>query len=89
MGWQGGHNIGNILGNFSAGYQPMSIDVNTGFITCFPETQGLYAFAVLVEEWRNGVKIGETVRDIQYQTLNCTSASVPLIDVEDSIVVCI
>ena len=87
VGWQAGHSLTNLLGNFSVGYQPMTIDVNTGYITCFPETQGLYAFAVLVEEWRNGVKIGETVRDIQYQTLSCTSANIPLIDVEDSIVV--
>ena len=85
--WVTGHSLTNILGNFSTGYQPMTIDVNTGVITCYPETQGLYAFAVLVEEWRNGVKIGETVRDIQYQTLSCTSANVPQIDIADSIVV--
>ena len=85
--WQPGHSLANILGNFSPGYQPMSIDVNTGIITAFPQTQGLYAFAVLVEEWRNGVKIGETVRDLQYQAINCSSSTPPLISIEDSVAV--
>ncbi|MEN8928205.1 MAG: hypothetical protein ABF240_05020, partial [Flavobacteriales bacterium] len=30
-----------------------------------------------MSEWRNGVKIGEVVRDIQYSALNCNYNTLP------------
>jgi len=68
--WQATYSAANIVGNV---VNPiMSVDINTGDIYVNPEVLGVFVFALLVEEWRNGVKIGEVVRDIQYQALNCT-----------------
>ncbi len=36
-----------------------------GLLTVTPEFPGLYVFSVLVEEYRNGVKIGQVQRDFQ------------------------
>ena len=38
---------------------------NNGFITVTPTEVGLYVFSVKAEEFRNGVKIGESRRDFQ------------------------
>jgi PKD repeat protein/subtilisin-like proprotein convertase family protein len=65
--WQNPYSLSNIVG----GTPNMSIDPTTGVITCKPVTQGAFTFAILVEEYRNGVKIGEIIRDIQFFALNC------------------
>lgn len=45
--------------------QSFSIDPNTGVITWdVPKQQGWYNIAFIVDEFRNGVKIGEAVRDM-------------------------
>ena len=41
------------------------IKSNNGFITVTPTEVGLYVFSVKAEEFRNGVKIGESRRDFQ------------------------
>ena len=64
-----GYSLSNIIG----GTPQMSIDANTGEITASPSIQGFFAFAVRVEEYRNGVKIGEVRRDAQYASLPCLS----------------
>jgi len=48
-----------------------TIDSNTGIVTANPVRLGIYVIAVKCEEYRNGVKIGEVFRDIQYAALNC------------------
>ncbi|MGE0562299.1 MAG: gliding motility-associated C-terminal domain-containing protein [Flavobacteriales bacterium] len=68
-----GFNLSNIVG----GATPMSINATTGDITASPSLQGVFTFAVRIEEFRNGVKIGETRRDVQYNSLNCTSGNPP------------
>jgi hypothetical protein len=52
-----------------------------GLLTCTPSgTQGLYVFAVRVEEFRKGKKIGESRRDFQlYVVDKCPIASPPSI----------
>ena len=49
----------------------MTVDQETGIITCYPNKTGLFTFALMVEEYRNGVKLSETIRDINYTALNC------------------
>ncbi|PCJ00449.1 MAG: hypothetical protein COB15_02775 [Flavobacteriales bacterium] len=71
VNWAAGYSLGNIVGGASA----MSIDQNTGLISASPNLIGNFVFAVRVEEFRNGVKIGETRRDVQYQSLACTSSN--------------
>lgn len=67
-------------GGFS-GTSPMtsvpgvSIDPLNGNILITPTATQVAVLAVLVEEYRNGVLIGSTIRDIQITVLNCANAS--------------
>ncbi|MCS6933537.1 MAG: gliding motility-associated C-terminal domain-containing protein [Chitinophagales bacterium] len=73
------------LGNnipFTGGYSatnPMptaggfNFDPQTGQMTFTPTAQGVYVVDVLVQEYRNGVLIGSTMRDIQIVIINCTN----------------
>jgi len=65
--WQTGFNLGNIVG----GTPPMAINSETGLITCSPDMIGVYVFAVKIEEYRNGLKIGEVRREIQFEAFIC------------------
>ncbi len=53
-----------------------SLDSSTGNISFVPLSQQVGVLAVLIEEYRNGIKIGEVVRDIQFTVLN-TSNNLP------------
>lgn len=44
---------------------------STGIINGIPEAVGQYVVGVMVEEYRDGVKIGEIVRDFQFNVLSC------------------
>ncbi|MDF1673386.1 MAG: hypothetical protein P1U41_07755, partial [Vicingaceae bacterium] len=68
LNWAGTFNIADIIG----GPFPMNINATTGLITAQPAQTGFFTFAIRVEEFRNSVKIGETRRDVQYISLNCT-----------------
>lgn len=65
--WQNPYSLNNVCG----GTPPMSINPTTGIVTAKPSNIGVYVFAIRVEEYRNGVKIGEVRRDVQYAALNC------------------
>lgn len=54
-----------------------NINAQTGLITAVPPSLGQYVVGVMVEEWRNGVKIGTTTRDFQYNVLNCPPPAQP------------
>ena len=73
-----GYNVSNMIGG-PPNYPAMSIDAASGEITAAPTAQGFYAFAVRVEEYRNGVKIGEVRRELQYASLPCGVTSNPAI----------
>jgi gliding motility-associated-like protein len=48
------------------------LDSITGdFLWDSPELQGEYNIAILIEEWRNGVKIGGILRDMQINIIPC------------------
>ncbi len=81
----GGYSLANILGNTTL--PAMSINSSTGIITCYPENIGVFVFAIMVEEYRNGVKIGEIVRDVQYSALGCTLDSPPVINLADTVAI--
>lgn len=58
--WAPGISLSNVIpGNPSLAINPK------GFITVSPFNTGLYVFSVLVEEFRDGAKIGELRRDFQ------------------------
>ena len=50
------------------------VDAITGdFIWKNPTTVGVYNVAMIIEEWRNGVKIDEIIRDMQIQVYESTN----------------
>ena len=69
VGYNAGYNATNPL-TTSTG---VTIDPNTGEITFTPSQIQIGVICVLVEEFRNGVKIGETVRDMQFSVINCSN----------------
>lgn len=66
----------NWMSGFSAqqaitGNPPLRIDRSSGVLTVQPDRLGLFAFTVLCEEYRQGVKIGEVRRDHQILVVDC------------------
>lgn len=56
---------------------PNSLTISpTGIIQGVPPTIGQFVAGVKCEEWRNGVKIGEILRDFQFNVVNCPPLAV-------------
>ena len=56
---------------------PFSLTVNpAGIINGIPPILGQFVAGVKCEEWRNGVKIGEILRDFQFNVVNCPPVAV-------------
>lgn len=73
--WQPGFGLDNIM--FGAPDLTISED---GFLTVTPTAQGLFVFAVKVEEYRDSVKIGEVRRDFQLLVVDkCPEAEAPVV----------
>ena len=51
----------------------MSINPETGEVVVFPTSAQVSVVCVLVEEYRNGQKIGEVIRDLQFTVTNCSN----------------
>lgn len=51
----------------------ITIDPTTGGMQFTPTQQQVGVVCVLVEEYRNGVKIGEVVRDMQFTIISCNN----------------
>jgi gliding motility-associated-like protein len=78
------HNLLNILGPGTS----CVIDSRTGIVTGRTGRLGEYVIAVKCEEFRNGIKIGEVIRDMVVKSLNCNYDSPPLFDIsEDPILI--
>jgi gliding motility-associated-like protein len=74
-----GINVNNMI----PGNPPLSIDA-TGIIRLNASRTGLFVFAVSVKEFRNGVQIGEVVREFQLLVLDCRRASPPIGRIADA-----
>ena len=49
-----------------------TLQINSeGFLTVTPSEEGLFVFSVKCEEFRDGIKIGEVVRDFQLFVIDC------------------
>jgi gliding motility-associated-like protein len=53
------------------GGTPLRIDRSTGVITATPDQIGQFLIGVVVEEYRNGVLIGSTKRDFEFNVRAC------------------
>lgn len=74
-------NAYNALGTNS----PISINPNTGLISCIPNTLGLFTIGVVVKEYRAGVLLSETYRDFQFDVENCQiPSSAPVVVTDNS-----
>jgi gliding motility-associated-like protein len=62
--------------NMIPGTPPLSISPS-GVLSLRASAPGLYVFAVAVDEFRNGVKIGEVRREFQLMVLDCPAADPP------------
>ena len=58
-------------------------DSETGLITGTPNQEGYYVIGVKVEEYRNGVYLGEIIRDFRFLVVDCevATSSVPIADI--------
>lgn len=65
--WAGSFNAQNPLGPGAA----IKINSNTGIITVNPKMIGLFVVGVRVQEFRNGVLVGETIRDFLFRVFDC------------------
>jgi hypothetical protein len=73
--WRLGYGINNIIN----GKPDLKISTD-GLLTATPRTQGLFVFAVKIEEFREGKKIGESRRDFQMLVVDaCPQAEPPKI----------
>jgi len=65
--WSNPYSLNDMLG----GPSPFSIDAVTGQITAVPGTQGTFLVGMCVQEFRNGVYLGQTTREFQISVVNC------------------
>jgi len=73
--WANGYDENNQLGFDSS----IRIDAESGVLTVFPENFGLFTIGVCVSEFRNGVLLSTSIRDLQFNVLPCQTIS----DIDD------
>ncbi|MFY0674280.1 MAG: hypothetical protein JXQ87_12810, partial [Bacteroidia bacterium] len=64
-------NFGFGINNFMNANPSLSIRKKTGLLTCTPRRLGQYVVGVCVKEYRNGVLLSTTLRDFQFNVINC------------------
>lgn len=65
--WQAAYSVTDMLG----GPVPFTINSVTGEIGATPDAQGSFVVGLCVQEYRNGILLGETTRAIQLNVVNC------------------
>ncbi|GAB3011376.1 gliding motility-associated C-terminal domain-containing protein [Spirosoma pulveris] len=73
VNWLSGFNADNAI----PGSPSLQVDAKTGELSVTATQLGLFVFAVKVEEYRNGVKIGEVRRDFQFLVIDCPPQTTP------------
>ena len=73
ISWGAGRNRASQI----PGTPVLGIGARTGRLTVRPSATGLFVFGVRCQEFRKGVKIGETRRDFQLQVLTCPKNEAP------------
>lgn len=78
--WAYPYDIANICG----GTPPLSINSQSGLIEGYAYNAGIYALAVTVFEYRNGVLLGQVRREFEFTVIICTGNTIPQITVSNS-----
>ncbi|WAC14267.1 T9SS type B sorting domain-containing protein [Dyadobacter pollutisoli] len=73
LDWVDGISVSNII----PGPDPLKVNRSTGMLSVTPGSVGLYVFAVQVDEYRNGQKIGTLTRDFQLKVVDCPKMEPP------------
>ena len=81
LAYNTGYSLLNILGPGGS----CTINSATGIVTGNPAQQGIYVIAVKCEEFRNGFKIGEVIRDSEVPAVRCSLASKVELDLNNTI----
>lgn len=68
-----------------SGAPALSINRKTGEISVTPNQVGTFVAAIKVEEYRNGVKIGEVRLELQFNVILCAPNPAPLVIATDTI----
>ncbi len=69
--WAPGYSLANVCGSNNT---PLTVNASTGEISVVADAFGLYAMAVTVREYRNGVQIGMVRREIEFAVIVCLSS---------------
>ncbi|MEO8087664.1 MAG: PKD domain-containing protein, partial [Bacteroidota bacterium] len=69
--FQAPYSLADVMGG-----TPLTINPQTGLLTAIPHDIGQYVYGILVQEYRNGVLIGETRRDFQVNVTYCANYTV-------------
>ena len=77
--WDDGYSDNNPIGSNPV----ISIDSQTGLITGTPNQEGFYVVGIKVEEYRDGVYLGEIIRDFRFLVVDCeiATSSIPIADI--------
>ncbi len=71
--WASGYDAQNQI----TGNPPLQVDAQTGLLSVTASSVGLHVFCVLVEEYRNGQRIGAVRRDFQLLVIDCIKTPPP------------
>lgn len=74
VGWVFGISDDNMI----PGPKPLTINRRTGQLSVTCDKLGLYVFAVQIEEYRRGVKIGLVRREFQFKVVDCQRNEAPV-----------
>lgn len=77
--WRPGFDLANTI----PGEIPLDIDPITGVLKVKTDKLGLFVFSVMVDEFRNGKRIGRVKRDFQIKVVNCKINLTPSIVVRE------
>jgi hypothetical protein len=61
------------------GSVPLNINPQTGLLSFNPSQLGVFLFGITVEEYRNGIKIGEVRKDYQFNVQDCPVNRKPVV----------
>ncbi len=70
--WQTPYSTADMLG----GAEPLRIDSITGMLTAIPKDLGQFVVGIKVLEYRNGVLLSETRRDVQFNVEPCDKLAI-------------
>lgn len=76
IAWANPYSQNDMLG----GPSPFTIDPVTGQITAVPGSQGTFLVGMCVAEYRNGIFLGETMREFQLSVVNCQAPVATMTD---------